>query len=91
MGERVLETAVIDAGDHRLHSLDRALHTTQLPSDDGVPTLLVAVGLPVLDELVPCLELLLAMLQELERIMPSRRWCLKAKMRAARSFSSYFG
>ena len=58
-GERVLQTALLDAGDHRLHSLDRALHTTRLPSDDAVPALFVAVGLSVLDELVPSLELLL--------------------------------
>ena len=58
-GERVLQTALLDARDHRLRSLDRALHTTRLPSDDAVPALFVAVGLPVLDELLPSLELLL--------------------------------
>ena len=54
-----MQTALLDARDHRLHSPDRALHTTRPPSDGAVPTLFVAVGLPVLDELVPSLELLL--------------------------------
>ena len=58
-GEGVLETPLLDAGDHRLHSLNRALHTTRFPANYAVPALFVSVGLPVLDELVPSLELLL--------------------------------
>ena len=85
-GERVLQTALLDAGDHRLHSLDRALHTTRLPSDDAVPALSVAVGLSVLDVLVPSLELLLnAPGARANHAVPAVVR-LKAKVRAARSF-----